>query len=220
MDLRTHPALQLPIRALGWFNARHPFSHNDHFHGWILGNLPERRARALDVGCGEGLLASRLAQRFDAVDAADRDEGMRAATEERGERRVRVIDGFDAADGPYDLITMIATLHHLELAPALERCRALLAPGGRLLVVGLAREGSVADAVWLTGSALANPVMGFLRHPIPTSVPRAEPPFPVRDPEHTVDQIAEAAGRILPGSTVRRRLPFRYTLEWTARPLP
>ena len=24
-------------------NARHPWSHNDHFHSWILANLPVRR---------------------------------------------------------------------------------------------------------------------------------------------------------------------------------
>ncbi|KXO91127.1 class I SAM-dependent methyltransferase [Tsukamurella pseudospumae] len=216
MDPRTVPALQVPIRILNWFNARHPFNHNDHFHGWVLSNLPDRRRRALDVGCGQGLLASRLAQRFGQVDAADRDEEMRIATAGLEEPHVRVLGGFDAAAGPYDLITMVATLHHLDLESALERCRELLAPGGRLLVVGLAREESLTDALWLTGSALANPVMGFVRSPIPTSVPVPEPPFPVRDPEHTVDEIADAAHRILPGSRVRRRIPFRYTLDWTA----
>ena len=39
----------------------------------------------------------------------------------------------------FDLITMVAVLHHLPLAPALDQVRQLLAPGGRLLVVGLAR---------------------------------------------------------------------------------
>jgi hypothetical protein len=40
--------------------------------------------------------------------------------------------------------------------------------------------------------------------------------MPVRDPRHTVDEIARTARAHLPGVRVRRRLFFRYTLEWTA----
>jgi hypothetical protein len=40
-------ALATAMRDL---NARHPWNHNDHFHSWILANLPERRRTALDVG--------------------------------------------------------------------------------------------------------------------------------------------------------------------------
>ena len=48
-------------------NARHPWSHNDYFHSWILANLPDRRRTALDVGCGRGELVSVLAPRFEQV---------------------------------------------------------------------------------------------------------------------------------------------------------
>ncbi|NMD54975.1 MULTISPECIES: class I SAM-dependent methyltransferase [Tsukamurella] len=216
MNIRTWPALGLPIRALNWFNARHPFSHNDHFHGWILRNLPSRRGRALDVGCGEGLLAERLAGRFRTVDAADADAGMRAATAARRVPNIRVLDGFDAAAGPYDLVTMIATLHHLDLESTLARCRDLLAPGGRLLVVGLSRPETLGDALWVSRSALVNPVLGALRHPAPATAPAPPPAFPVRAPQQTFDEIATAAAAILPGAVVRRRIPFRYTLSWQA----
>lgn len=216
MDIRTSPALELPIRALDWFNARHPFSHNDHFHGWILRNLPTHRGRALDVGCGEGLLAERLAGRFRAVDAADADAGMRATTVARGVENVRVLDGFDAAEGPYDLVTMVASLHHLDLESTLVRCRTLLAPGGRLVVVGLARPDSMTDALWVTASAVANPVMGLVRHPVPATDPPTPPSFPVREPRETFDEISAAAAAILPGTDVRRRIPFRFTLAWQA----
>ncbi len=216
MNIRTWPALGLPIRALNWFNARHPFSHNDHFHGWILDNLPAHRDRALDVGCGEGLLAERLAARFRAVDAADADAGMRAITADRGVDNVRVLDGFDAAEGPYDLVTMVATLHHLDLESTLARCMDLLAPGGRLSVVGLSRPETVADALWVSRSALANLIMGFLRHPVPVAAPPPHPAFPTRDPQETFDEIAVAASVILPGSVLHRRVPFRYTLAWQA----
>ncbi|CAM3867822.1 class I SAM-dependent methyltransferase [Tsukamurella ocularis] len=216
MDVRTWRPLGWPIRALNRFNARHPFSHNDYFHDWILRDLPAHRGRALDVGCGEGLLAARLAERFHAVDAADADAAMRAVTAARRMPNVRILDGFDAADGPYDLVTMIATLHHLDLEPALARCRDLLAPGGRLSVVGLSRPETLADALWVSRSALINPVMGLLRHPAPATGPAPPPAFPVRDPRETFDEIAAAAAAILPGAVLRRRVPFRYTLAWQA----
>ena len=43
------------------------------------------------------------------------------------------------ADGSFDAIASIATLHHLPLEPALGRFRDLLRPGGVLVVIGLYR---------------------------------------------------------------------------------
>ena len=40
----------------------------------------------------------------------------------------------------YDFITFVAVLHHLPLQETLRTARLLLAPGGRLVIVGVARE--------------------------------------------------------------------------------
>ena len=48
------------VAALNRFNQRHPWSHNDRFHGWVLRRLPRRRETALEVGCGRGELAVRV----------------------------------------------------------------------------------------------------------------------------------------------------------------
>lgn len=53
-------------RGMARLNARHPWSHNDHFHRWILANLPTGRRAALDVGCGQGGLVASLAPHFEA----------------------------------------------------------------------------------------------------------------------------------------------------------
>jgi hypothetical protein len=50
MDIRTYR--YLPHQALARVNARHPWNHNDYFHGWILRNLPAGRDLAVDIGCG------------------------------------------------------------------------------------------------------------------------------------------------------------------------
>jgi trans-aconitate methyltransferase len=41
--------------------------------------------------------------------------------------------------GSYDVITSVATIHHLPFVQALTRIRGRLAPGGTLVVVGLFR---------------------------------------------------------------------------------
>jgi SAM-dependent methyltransferase len=217
-------------RWLAVVNSRHPWNHNEHFHGWILRNLPASRRAAVDVGCGTGVLAGKLASRFARVTGIDADEGMSAAARARlaSDRRVRIVrcrfEEFAAASqSEVDLITMVAVLHHLDLDDTLTRIPGLLAPGGRLLVVGLAKADSLADAVVDLMSSAANPVMGVIKHPRPARQPdpaaESRPVMPVRDPACTVAEIAAAASTRLPGATIRRRLYFRYTLRWD-KPAP
>jgi SAM-dependent methyltransferase len=131
--------------------------------------------------------------------------------------------GFDAfaaatGEGEADLITMVAVLHHLDLGGTLARIPRLLAPGGRLLVVGLAKVDSPTDALVDLVSAAANPVVGLVKHPRPArpveGAAAGQPVMPVRDPSATVAEIAAAADAPLPGAAIRRRLFFRYTLRW------
>lgn len=220
MDVRqsSNPAVRAISRWLHRLNARHPWDHNAFWHRWILRRLPARRGRALDVGCGSGALAGALADRFAEVLAIDVDPTMvRSARERLGAwRHVRVEQRpFAEVEGGFDTITFVASLHHMPLEETLGRAGSLLTPGGRLLVVGLARVSSRRDAVYDLASAVLNPVMGLLKHPRPR---RAEPdpdPMPIKDPGLSVDEISAIARQTLPGARVRRRLFFRHTLEWT-----
>jgi SAM-dependent methyltransferase len=236
MDVRdsTNPVVVSASRRLAAINARHPWNHNDHFHGWILRTLPARRRVAVDVGCGTGVLAGKLAARFARVTGIDADAAMATAASARlaGQPGVTVrhcrFEQFAAAaadgdrdsdgDGAADLITMVASLHHLALDDTLARIPALLAPGGRLLVVGLARPDSLPDLAVDVASAAANPVMGLIKHPRrarPAGEPAVgQPVMPVRDPATTLAEISAVARARLPGAVVRRRLFFRYTLRW------
>jgi SAM-dependent methyltransferase len=228
VDVRdsANPVLASARRWLARVNARHPWNHNEYFHGWILRNLPARRRAAIDVGCGAGVLAGKLARRFARVTGIDADAGMAAAASARLAQDPGVtvrrcsFEQFTAAagDGEVDLITMVAVLHHLDLDDTLARIPGLLAPGGRLLVVGLARVNSLPDLAVDLISVAANPVMGLIKHPRrvrPADGPQAgQPVMPVRDPATTLAEITIAARAHLPGATVRRHLYFRYTLRW------
>ena len=221
---RTHrPWVQAAVRRIDAVNRRHWWDHNEHFHGWVLRRLPVGARTALDLGCGQGLLVSRLAQRIPDVAGVDRDPGMVAAATARtaGVPGVTIressFEEVGRAGTTYDVVTMVAALHHLDLDPACAVLARLLDPGGRLLIVGLSRTASLLDLTIDVVSAVVNPLVGLVKRA------GATPPdlqhalaMPMRDPEVTFAEIRRAAARHLPGARLRRRLFFRYTLEWTA----
>jgi SAM-dependent methyltransferase len=222
MDVRNsaNPVLATARQWLDQFNAAHPWSHNEHFHGWILRHLPARRLVAVDVGCGTGVLAAKLAPHFARVIGIDADDGMAAAAAARVAQNPRVTIrrcGFEqfasaAGNGEADLITMVAVLHHLDLDDTLARIPRLLAPGGRLLVVGFARVNSLPDLAVELISAGVNPVMGLIKHPRPARPVEGhaadQPVMPVRDPATTLAEICRVGQHPSPG----RRPPAALVL--------
>ena len=188
--------------------ARDPFwNHNTHYHRLALRHAPEA-GTALDVGCGEGLLVRRLreagVQQVTGVDL-DPVEVSRAV----GGPGVDFVAGdvLDVPDGQFDLVTCFATLHHLDLEAGLRRLAALTAPGGHLVVVGLAAARTPVDAV-----------AGIAAVPVAQVVDRARGTWdhgsPVVDPVDSYADVRRAARAVLPGVRWRRRLYWRYSLEW------
>ncbi len=222
VDLRGATAGRLGERAsaaMRRLNDRHPWSHNDAFHPWIVTQLPDRHGDALDVGCGRGELLAVLAGHFHRVRGIDVDVDMRRASESRCAGLPNVtVDVAELHDVPAgaDLITMVAVLHHLDARTALDQVRRILNPGGRFLCVGLARPESLADQAWDVASMVTNPIIGYVRHPWPARSVPSRPPFPVKDPELTFDQIRTVVREVLPGAQMRRHLGFRHTIAWTA----
>jgi SAM-dependent methyltransferase len=170
------------------------------------------------------VLAGKLAAYFEQVTGIDRNADMTAEAGARLRGLPRVsIERSDFADfsptGGADLITMVAALHHLDLDDTLTRIPALLAPGGRLLVVGLARPDTLTDLAFDVVSGAANPVMGMIKHPRAVRARQragdGQPVLPpIMDPVTTLAEIREAGRAHLPGAKVRRRMFFRYTLRW------
>ncbi|MFI6546362.1 class I SAM-dependent methyltransferase [Streptomyces prunicolor] len=220
------------LRALESFNSAHPWSHNAHYHPWLLRQLPRRFGRALDVGCGSGDLVRLLAARSaGGVEGIDSDPQIIAQARELTPPGVSGVSGvsgvpavFAVADaragipaGPYDVITCVAALHHLPFTGTLTRFRDQLAPGGTLVVVGCAREAdAVDDALGLLSIPL-NLAMGWAKNRGRRAVSRPVAMTAVtRPPEMTFAEIRREAIRVLPRVRSRRRLFWRYTLVWRA----
>jgi 2-polyprenyl-3-methyl-5-hydroxy-6-metoxy-1,4-benzoquinol methylase len=188
-----------------------PWNHNIHYHDIVLRSVPPSCRRALDVGCGQGLLTRRLAGRCAEVIGIDIDPetlvGARAAS--RLEQNVTFIQGDVMTHllPSFDLIVAVATLHHLPLRPALARFQELLRPGGVLAVIGLYRAHALEDYVW---SAVAHPSSWILRCLRSTATVGA----PVLDPTETLHEIRTVCNAVLPGAALQRHLLFRYSLLW------
>ncbi|GHE00177.1 class I SAM-dependent methyltransferase [Streptomyces alanosinicus] len=210
------------VEALNRFNAAYPWDHNAHYHRWLLRQLPRRFGGALDVGCGSGELARVLAGRGKRVRGVDSDPEILARARELTGPAAPVTYTLAEAphgipSGPYDVITCVAVLHHLPFAETLTRLRRELAPGGVLVVVGCARAASTGDHALGLVAVPLNALTGWVRNRGRAASRRpVAMTAPTRDPEMTFDEIGRAAGRLLPGARLRRRLFWRYTLVWRA----
>jgi SAM-dependent methyltransferase len=181
------------------------WNHNIHYHDVVLRSVPRECGWALDAGCGTGLLSQKLAARCSRVVAMDLDA---ASLNRAAGRRVQA----DAMQPPFlpgsfDFIAAVATLHHLPLKPALRMFRDLLAPGGVLAAIGLYREQTLPDYVWAAAAVPASWALRAVRGDQDVDAP-------TRAPSETLREISQACEEILPGSAVKRRLFFRYSLVW------
>jgi SAM-dependent methyltransferase len=113
---------------------------------FVRATLPEPPARVLEVGAGDGELASSLAAAGYEIVAID------PASETEAVRRVTLAELDEA---PFDAAVAVVSLHHIEpLGESLERLGALVRPGGRLVVdeIDFERFDARAARWWLARS--------------------------------------------------------------------
>lgn len=149
----------------------------------------------------------------DPADASSPLDPVQTDRRTAGGPKATILHG-DALTGPeldgqsFDLITCVAALHHMPLEPALLRMRELLAPGGRLRIVGLAANASAVD--WIVSAALLVPVR------LASAIHRESRDIgvPTSHPRESLREIRAAVARLLPGCRIRRRFYYRYTIAW------
>ncbi|KUP95931.1 class I SAM-dependent methyltransferase [Thermobifida cellulosilytica] len=194
------------------------WNHNTHYHRLVLDAVPQGCASALDVGCGDGLLVARLAERVGRVTGVDRSAAMVRLARERTahlagvtvvEADVRDAVGGVLCEGGYDFVSALAVVHHWGFADAVGTLVRLLAPGGVLVVVGLAADRTPVD--WLV-SAAGVPVSRWLAWR--NGGKRDPAGMPVAEPDLSWGEVRAAARRLLPGCRFRRHLLWRYSIVW------
>lgn len=207
MNLPQRP--QLPASEADRWN------HNIHYHPLLLHGVPAGAQAALDVGCGEGMLARKLRQLVLKVVAIDLHQASveSAKAQNDGVHDVDYIVGdfltYPFEPASFDVIVSVATLHHMDALAALTRMGELLKPGGRLAIVGVARSKYPVDLPFELAAVVAHRVHALTKTPWEHPSPKMWPP-----PE-TYAGMRRLAADALPGSRYRRHVLWRYSLTWT-----
>jgi 2-polyprenyl-3-methyl-5-hydroxy-6-metoxy-1,4-benzoquinol methylase len=192
-----------------------PWNANIHYDARLDACVPASATSVLDVGCGDGFLAARLARRVPLVVAIDADAPVLGRARARfPDAKVTWCHGdvltYPLGRESFDAVLSNATLHQLpDAGEALSRLSQLVRPGGTLAIVGFART-QWRDLPWaLTALAcrgVANRVRGKWEHTAPQTWP----------PPDTLRQLRRSVREALPGARISRLLMGRYLIVWRA----
>ena len=199
------------------------WSANNHYHEFVLNHVPRNCENALEVGCGTGAFARELARRCKRVVAIDLSPQMIKVAQSRSGQfsnlEFRLADAmtYDFPQSHFDFISSIATLHHLQQRELLMKTKDALRPGGVLMILDLVQSESlverVFDAVGLGVSASLRLIHNGRLQP-PREVRKAWEQHGKHDHYSSISQVHALADEVLPGSTVRRHLLWRYSLVY------
>ncbi len=95
------------------------WTSNNHYHNFLLRNVPENCVDALEIGCGTGAFSRRLAEVSKHVVALDLSPEMIRVARSRSKQfpniDFQLVDAmsWDFPAAHFDCISTIATLHHL-----------------------------------------------------------------------------------------------------------
>ncbi|QYR17078.1 methyltransferase domain-containing protein [Corynebacterium glutamicum] len=170
------------------------WNHNTAYRPCLVSKLKGSRS-LLDVGSGDHSFADLAGRQVAHVDVVD--PLINTTFEE-----------FQPTQS-YDAITFIASLHHMNAEEALNKAVRILNPGGKLLIVGLAKNKTASD--WIISGLQA-----LLSRPI-SLINREQQiyPFPTKEPSESLHEIRQLTKQLLPHRRIRRGIHFRYLLKWT-----
>lgn len=218
-------AIQADFDRLALLDAE-GWTQNNHYHKFLLRQVRGDCSNALEVGCGTGAFARRLARRAEHVVALDLSPEMIRVARSRSAELLNL--EFHVADAAswefpaahFDCIATIATLHHLPLRDMICKLKGALKPGGLLLVLDLFEE---ERNLFLIDSFLNIVAMGMSGSLRLIHNGRLKPPREVRaawaaheqhDTYPKMDDIRALCAEILPGAKIRRHLLWRYSIIW------
>ncbi len=189
------------------------WNHNTAYYGWIKKNTANCRD-ILDVGCGDGSLVRYLEDSRRSISGIDIDEGcIKRALGEYGTANTNYICGdFETYNfgKEFDAVIFVASIHHMDMAAALNKAKAILKPGGMILIVGLAKPSNPLD--WLVEALRVVPcvVISKVRHMQSSE----DGGIPVSYDFQGMNEVREIADSLLPSSKIKYGLYYRYLLNW------
>jgi SAM-dependent methyltransferase len=197
------------------------WNHNNHYHGFLLNQLPAAFDAALDVGCGTGAFARQLAARASSVLGLDFSPEMIRVARERSRAlpnisyEVADVRGWEWPAARFDCIASVATLHHLPLADTLAAMRDSLRPGGTLLILDLFRAATPREKFIAACGMPASLTLKLIKRGRLQDTPEARAAWEAHGPhDHylRLSEVRQTCDRAIPGARVRQHLLWRYSI--------
>ena len=195
----------------------------ERYDSFLLSLVPADAVSVLDIGCGLGRLAVKLATRTRRVTGVDLSPEMiaRAQKDTRGAENLTFLCGDflerDFTPQQFDFVISAATLHHMPENVAVPRMVELLRPGGRLVIHDVRPDAGLGERI-MGNFALAQVVAlrlwrtGWVRNPRPLREAWARH---CADEKYLTQREAEAlAARLLPGARIFHHWLWSYTIVW------
>lgn len=209
---------------------------NDHYHNFLLRHLPSNCHDVLEIGCGTGGFARRLAEHSQHVLAIDFSPEMIRIARERStqfsnsklsniEFQLADVRNRDFPTNSFDCIASIATLHHLPYPEMLRKMKAALKPNGVLLILDLFEPARISDSLV---AGLSDSLLNLMAIPVSVSLRlknhgRLLPRREVRaawaaherhDSYLSLREVQALCDELLPGAQIKQHLLWRYSIVW------
>ncbi len=199
------------------------WSHNSHYHGLFLKQVPPNCKKVLEIGCGTGMFSRQISQKTENVLALDLSPEMIKKAKQRSaeysniEYQIADVMKCEFAENQFDCIVSIATLHHLSLEEILPKIKLWLKPSGIFMVLDLYEAEGAGDLVREvfaipTSFILKLKNTGRLREP--KEIREAWVEHGKNDIYQPITNIKSICKRILPGAKIRKHLFWRYSIIW------
>jgi SAM-dependent methyltransferase len=195
----------------------------DPYDLFLLARIPADCRTLLEVGCGAGRMARAAAARGARVTAIDGSPGMiELARRRAGDGApIRYLCGDFMTcpiDEVFDCVLTVATLHHMDPAPALDRMKGLLGPGGVLVLHDLRAVSGAGD--WLLSGLRAAATADLWRWTRGRLRQSRELREAWRDHGQdetylTMEEARALCREHLPGAILYRHPLWRYTAVWS-----
>lgn len=189
------------------------WNHNVAYYPWIKKETADCKC-ILDVGCGDGSLLAYLDDGSRELYGIDIDKFAidRAKAENASEKISYEIASFDEIDESekYDAIIFVASIHHMNMTDTLQKAKNMLASGGKLVIVGLARPSTLTDRIIEAGRVIPSKII--TRKHQQTSADEFKPVVSFDMPY--LNDVRKIISEEIPYASWRQALHYRYLLTW------
>lgn len=190
------------------------WNHNFAYHQWILHHVKDKN-KILDVGCGDGTLATLLASDNNEVIGLDIDDKILSiANRNNQNENVKYLNKnfleYDFKNQKFDVIIFVASIHHMDMKNALIKAKRILNKNGIILIVGLAKPSSIIDWIVEIIRILPSKIISTFKQ-IKTS---EDLNINVSYDIPTMREVRNVCNKELENYKIRYGLHYRYLLYW------